>query len=76
MTFILTNKDESGLFIASNTTSLEDFLKTEISVGKHIYCCFPVSHINYFHYQEFNKRRLLSVSFTNGYILHPPYKCP
>ncbi|WP_080992435.1 hypothetical protein, partial [Vibrio harveyi] len=69
MTLILKNKEEAGLFIASNTLSLDDFLKTDISLEKHVYCCFPLSEIDYVHYRDFKQRRLLSVSFTDGHTL-------
>ncbi|WP_340700582.1 hypothetical protein [Vibrio harveyi] len=70
----LNKPDESDLFIASNISSLEDFLKTNISNHKHAYCCFPLSEICYIHYQEFKKRQLHSVSFQNGRTLYPPFE--
>ena len=69
-----TNKDESNLFIASNTTSLEDFLKTAISFKKHVYCCFPKRTIDFSHLLEFEKRQLLSVSFQDAHTIYPPFR--
>ncbi|EHD1698885.1 hypothetical protein [Vibrio vulnificus] len=68
--------DESGLFIASSLISLDDFLKTELANGKHIYCCFLANQLTYIHYKEFNKRHVASVSFQNGYTLYPPFQQP
>ena len=63
--------DESLLFIASNDTSLSDFLKTEIAEGKHIYCSFKKESIDYGFKQLLIKRKVSSISFCDGFTLYP-----
>ena len=61
--------DESELFIASNVQSLEDFLKTELSIGRHIYCSFTQSQLDLCIAKLLTRRRIKSISFYDGQTL-------
>ncbi|MCA3967018.1 hypothetical protein [Vibrio vulnificus] len=67
---ITSRADET--FIASNITSLEDFLKTPVSLGKSIHCTYPI-----FTLDSYIRRRLVEmdiqvISFSDGKVLYPP----
>ncbi|AUJ35958.1 hypothetical protein VIVU109784_13280 [Vibrio vulnificus] len=66
----LSRVDET--FIASNVVSVEDFLKTPVSLGKSIHCTCPI-----FTLDNYIRRRLIEMdiqvlSFSDGKILYPP----
>lgn len=61
--------DERELFIASNVQSLEDFLKTELSSGRHIYCSFSQSKLDLCISKLLIRRRIKSISFYDGQTL-------
>ena len=70
---ITVNEDE--LFIASNSSSIDDFLKTAISKRKHIHCTFPL--IDEFVLcstivREMNKKEIQWIQFPNTGRLYPP----
>lgn len=71
-----TLQGESELFIASNLSSLEDFLKTDIANHKHIYCCFPLRHFCFSFCKDLNARKVCSISFQDAHTLYPPFKRP
>lgn len=71
-----TRQDESELFIASNLSSFEDFLKTDIAIHKHIYCSFPLMSFPFSFYKELNARKVCSISFQDAHTLYPPFKRP
>ncbi|MEF1255800.1 MULTISPECIES: hypothetical protein [unclassified Vibrio] len=61
--------DERDLFIASNVQSLEDFLKTELSGGRHIYCSFSQSHLDWSVIRNIKHREIKSIGFVDGQTL-------
>jgi|GEM_PF-6316073 len=61
--------DERELFIASNVQSLEDFLKTGLSIGRHIYCSFPLSCLDWGQRKIIKQREIKSISFLDGQVL-------
>lgn len=71
-----TRQGESDLFIASNLSSLEDFLKTDIANHKHIYCSFPLMSFPFSFYKVLNAPNVCSISFQDAHTLYPPFKRP
>ncbi|MGL6316660.1 hypothetical protein [Vibrio sp. WXL103] len=63
--------DEHTLFIASNNQSLDDFLKTPIASGKHVYCSFGQEQLDNHIKSTLNRRGVLSVSFNDGNTYYP-----
>lgn len=59
---------EQELFIASNVQSLEDFLKTELSVGRHVYCSFNQSQLDWRLARSLIEREIKSISFFHGHM--------
>ncbi|CAH1237645.1 protein of unknown function (plasmid) [Vibrio harveyi] len=60
--------EESNLFIASRIDSLDDFLKTDIAKGKHIYCSFQKEHIDIRLWALLSQKQVQSIRFNNGEI--------
>jgi len=60
---------QQELFIASNIQSLEDFLKTELSVGRHVYCSFSQSQLDWGLARSLMEREIKSISFFHGQTL-------
>ncbi|BCL74166.1 conserved hypothetical protein [Vibrio nigripulchritudo FTn2] len=67
--------EESELFYASNKSSLEDFLRTDISLGKHVYLQAKRESVEHDRYllEELDKKEVQSISFNDAYTLYPPY---
>lgn len=61
--------EEKELFIASNPQSLEDFLKTELSGGRHVYCSFSQSQLHWSLIKTLKQREIKSISFYDGQAL-------
>lgn len=64
----ITDKD---LYIASHNDSLGDFLKKELSQGRHIYCSFTKAQLHGSLRRELKKREIQSISFIDGYTIYP-----
>lgn len=62
-------------FIASNVTSLEDFIKSSVSYEKSIHCTFPYECIvlDYYIKKKLIEMEIKFVSFSDGKCLIPPY---
>lgn len=65
--------DESDLFIASQASSLEDFLKTDIACGKRIHCSFPISSRDNYLLNLLSKKSVTWIKFANTDRLYPPH---
>ena len=63
--------EDKELFVASQPESLEDFFKTEISIGKHIYCSFPKEQFDGLLTRRSKQRQIKSIRFSDGEIVYP-----
>ncbi len=59
------------VFYASQLCSIEDFLKTDISMGSHIYCAFKLESMDQYLLKRLKLRAIKSISFSDGYTLYP-----
>jgi hypothetical protein len=64
--------DESDLFLASQSSSLEDFLKTDIACGKRIHCSFPMNSRDDYLLSLLSKKSVVWIKFANTDKLYPP----
>ncbi|CAH1531723.1 conserved hypothetical protein [Vibrio jasicida] len=62
---------EQHVFYATSPDSIEDFLRTEISVGKHIYCAFTCELLDDYLIASARKRQIVSIRFKDGQTIYP-----
>lgn len=65
------DSSESDLFIASKLESLDDFLKTDIAKGKHVYCSFKRECVDPLLWRLLNEKKVESISFCDGHTSYP-----
>lgn len=53
------------IFIASCLTSLEDFLKTDISKYNYIYCQFKKRKVGFFTQHDLNRKGIIHISYSD-----------
>lgn len=67
--------NEEDLFIASCQSSIDDFLKTNLSNKKHIHCTFPLTDkytLCSSTVRTMNKKEIRWIQFPNTGRLYPP----
>ncbi|RJX65869.1 hypothetical protein DZ860_21150 [Vibrio sinensis] len=65
------DSDNKRLFFVSSIEELNDFLSTDASQGRHIYCIFSQRVINPLIQKKLERQNIPSISFMDGHTLYP-----